>query len=146
MIALFTLGAGCKQVAGTNFLPQLLNWVDRDNLPDYLGGTSSATLLDDAGPWQDANLIAEVCPLLRACFGPCNSSAPVCHKHLLSCADQLWQACCPTDIQPACSEARTAICGSPHLAAIILLVHGKQRIACFANQCGPCPALSHEMP
>ena len=50
------------QVAGTNFLPQLLAWVDKDNLPDYLGGTSTATLIDDAGPWQDPAFIAEAFP------------------------------------------------------------------------------------
>ena len=48
------------QVAGTSFLPQLLNWVDKENLPDYMGGTSTATLIDDAGPWQDAAIVAEV--------------------------------------------------------------------------------------
>ena len=47
------------QVAGTNFLPQLLAWVGKENLPDYIGGTSTATLIDDAGPWQDPAIIAE---------------------------------------------------------------------------------------
>ena len=51
--------AGMK-VAGTNYLPQLLNWVDKDNLPQYLGGTSTATLLDDVGPWQDPAVVAQV--------------------------------------------------------------------------------------
>lgn len=48
-------------MAGSNYLPQLLAWVDRENLPDYLGGTSTATLIDDAGPWQDPAIVAEVC-------------------------------------------------------------------------------------
>ena len=30
----------------------LLDWVEPGSLPDYLGGTSRATLLDDAGPWH----------------------------------------------------------------------------------------------
>ncbi|KAK9798606.1 hypothetical protein WJX73_008330 [Symbiochloris irregularis] len=56
------------EVAGGNYLPQLLHWVDKDNLPDYLGGTSTATLIDDAGPWQDAAIMAEV-EALRAQSG-----------------------------------------------------------------------------
>lgn len=38
----------------------LLKWVDPENLPEYLGGTSKATLLDDAGPWQDPKILAQV--------------------------------------------------------------------------------------
>ena len=38
----------------------LLEWVDADSLPEYLGGTSKATLLDDAGPWQDPKILAQV--------------------------------------------------------------------------------------
>lgn len=34
--------------------------MDKESLPEYLGGTSKATLLDDAGPWQDPALIAEI--------------------------------------------------------------------------------------
>ena len=38
----------------------LLEWIEPANLPDYLGGTSRATLLDDAGPWQDPGIVAEI--------------------------------------------------------------------------------------
>lgn len=38
----------------------LLQHIDRENLPEYLGGTSKATLLDDAGPWNDQALIDEI--------------------------------------------------------------------------------------
>ncbi len=41
-------------------MPALLHWVEKENLPEYLGGTSKATLLDDVGPWQDPRLIAEI--------------------------------------------------------------------------------------
>ena len=34
--------------------------MDRENLPEYLGGTSTGTLLDDAGPWQDPAVVAEI--------------------------------------------------------------------------------------
>ena len=50
----------CAQLSGTNYLPTLLQWVDKENLPEYLGGTSTATLLDDAGPWQDPKVVAEI--------------------------------------------------------------------------------------
>ena len=48
------------QLTGTDYLPMLLRWVDKDNLPEYLGGTSKATLLDDLGPWQDPKIVAEL--------------------------------------------------------------------------------------
>ena len=48
------------QMCPTNYTKVLLQWIDPENLPEYLGGTSKATLLDDAGPWQDPKLIAEV--------------------------------------------------------------------------------------
>ena len=48
------------QLCGTNYLPSLLKWVDKENLPEYLGGTSTATLLDDAGPWQDPQILSEI--------------------------------------------------------------------------------------
>ena len=43
-----------------DYVPTLLNWISAENLPEYLGGKSKATLLDDAGPWNDPGLIAEV--------------------------------------------------------------------------------------
>ena len=48
------------QICKTDFVPALLKWVDAENLPEYLGGTSKATLLDDAGPWQDPKILAQV--------------------------------------------------------------------------------------
>lgn len=43
-----------------DYTPALLRWVDKENLPTFLGGTSNATLLDDAGPWNNRDIIAEV--------------------------------------------------------------------------------------
>ena len=40
------------QVCPRDYTSVLLQWVDPESLPEYLGGTSKATLLDDAGPWQ----------------------------------------------------------------------------------------------
>lgn len=48
------------QVCPKDYTKALLQWVDPENLPEYLGGTSKATLLDDAGPWQDPAIIAKV--------------------------------------------------------------------------------------
>ena len=41
------------QICGKNYTPELLKHVDPENLPEYLGGTSKATLLDDCGPWNN---------------------------------------------------------------------------------------------
>lgn len=40
------------EVCPAKFAPALLRWVAPENLPEYLGGESTATLLDDSGPWQ----------------------------------------------------------------------------------------------
>ena len=40
------------EVCPRDFGPALLRWVAPGNLPEYLGGQSAATLLDDSGPWQ----------------------------------------------------------------------------------------------
>ena len=41
-------------------MPSLLKYIDPENLPRYLGGTSDATLIDDAGPWNDPQIRAEI--------------------------------------------------------------------------------------
>ena len=48
------------QVCPKDYLPSLLKWVEPENLPRYLGGTSDATLIDDAGPWNDPQIRAEI--------------------------------------------------------------------------------------
>ena len=48
------------QVCPKDYMPSLLKWVDPENLPRYLGGTSDATLIDDAGPWNDPQIRAEI--------------------------------------------------------------------------------------
>ena len=47
-------------MSSRDYQKALLEWVEPANLPDYLGGTSRATLLDDAGPWQDPGIVAEI--------------------------------------------------------------------------------------
>lgn len=41
-------------------MPSLLKYIDPENIPRYLGGTSDATLIDDAGPWNDPQIRAEI--------------------------------------------------------------------------------------
>ncbi|KAK9819422.1 hypothetical protein WJX74_001938 [Apatococcus lobatus] len=41
------------EICGRNYTQDLLRWVDAENLPEYLGGTSKSTLLDDTGPWNN---------------------------------------------------------------------------------------------
>lgn len=53
-------GVNPAQICKTDYVPALLKWVDAESLPEYLGGTSKATLLDDAGPWQDPKVLAQV--------------------------------------------------------------------------------------
>ena len=48
------------QFCPRDFGKALLEYVDPESLPEYLGGTSKATLLDDAGPWQDPKVLAQV--------------------------------------------------------------------------------------
>lgn len=48
------------ELVGTNYQASLLKYIDKDNLPEYLGGTSKATLLDDVGPWQTQSIIDEI--------------------------------------------------------------------------------------
>lgn len=50
----------CLQLLGTNYQASLLKYIDKENLPEYLGGMSKATLLDDVGPWKDQKVIDEI--------------------------------------------------------------------------------------
>ena len=54
------------QICGTDYASELLEWVDADNLPVWLGGRSKGTLLDDAGPWSDPEVLRRLAPSLPA--------------------------------------------------------------------------------
>jgi hypothetical protein len=45
------------QICQTNYQKDLLEWVAPENLPEWLGGTSRGTLLDDCGPWSDPEVL-----------------------------------------------------------------------------------------
>lgn len=48
-----------NQVCPKDYLPALLKWIDIENIPEYLGGQSAGTLIDDVGPWKDPELIKQ---------------------------------------------------------------------------------------
>ncbi len=49
------------QICQTNYTKDLLEWVDAEHLPEWLGGKSKGTLLDDVGPWSDPGKLAMPC-------------------------------------------------------------------------------------
>lgn len=53
------------EVCPRDFRATLLQHIDAANLPEYLGGDSRATLLDDAGPWNDPHLVEQIEAELR---------------------------------------------------------------------------------
>ena len=42
---------------GKDYLKYMLEYVDEDQVPLYLGGTNQADFIDDFGPWNDYDLI-----------------------------------------------------------------------------------------
>lgn len=48
------------EVAPSDYMKLLLKYVDADNIPDYLGGKSKGSLIDDVGPWKDPETLAQV--------------------------------------------------------------------------------------
>lgn len=48
------------EVCPSNYMSVLLKWVDEENIPEYMGGKSKGSLLDDVGVWKDPKVLAEV--------------------------------------------------------------------------------------
>ncbi|KAL6781574.1 SEC14 [Auxenochlorella protothecoides x Auxenochlorella symbiontica] len=48
------------KVCSSSYLSELRKYVDDENIPSYLGGKSKGSLVDDVGPWQQPQLIAEI--------------------------------------------------------------------------------------
>lgn len=44
-------------ILGSNFLDSLLEVIDEDQIPSFLGGTNPAKFTDDSGPWKDYELV-----------------------------------------------------------------------------------------
>ena len=45
------------QIVGGGYKKKLLQYVDEDQLIDFLGGTNKAKLVDDQGPWNDYEVL-----------------------------------------------------------------------------------------
>lgn len=45
------------QICQSDYKKDLLEWIEPDNLPEWLGGRSKGTLLDDLGPWSDREVL-----------------------------------------------------------------------------------------
>ncbi len=41
-------------------MPQLSKWVEVESIPEFLGGRSHGTLIDDVGPWSDPEVLDKV--------------------------------------------------------------------------------------
>jgi len=48
------------EVCPADYMKVLTRWVDPENIPQYLGGRSAGSLIDDVGLWNDPALIGEV--------------------------------------------------------------------------------------
>jgi len=48
------------EVCPSDYLPILTKWIDMENIPAYLGGKSSGSLIDDIGPWNDEEMVEEI--------------------------------------------------------------------------------------
>lgn len=45
------------QVHGSGYRAKLLEYIDDEQLPDFLGGKNPAKLVENAGPWDNYELI-----------------------------------------------------------------------------------------
>lgn len=48
------------EVCPADYMKVLTKWIDIENIPSYLGGKSSGSLIDDVGPWNDESIIQEI--------------------------------------------------------------------------------------
>lgn len=51
---------GKIEVCPKDYMPVLRNWIDEDSIPEYLGGKSKGTLIDDIGPWRAEQAVKEL--------------------------------------------------------------------------------------
>lgn len=45
------------QIHGSGYRAKLLEYIDDEQIPDFLGGKNTAKLVDNAGPWDDFELV-----------------------------------------------------------------------------------------
>lgn len=48
------------EICPKDYYSVLTKWIDEENIPEYLGGKSKGTLVDDVGPWRDSELVKQV--------------------------------------------------------------------------------------
>lgn len=112
------------QVCPKDFLPSLLKYIDPENLPRYLGGTSDATLIDDAGPWNDPQLRAEIEEDIALRDRSSSQAMSVLPESPLSAASTSPQAATPmrstaqAAAQPLSSNSTASFSGVPEAAAL----------------------------
>lgn len=51
---------GKIEVCPKDYMSVLRKWIDEDSIPEYLGGKSKGTLIDDCGPWRPDPLVKEL--------------------------------------------------------------------------------------
>ena len=45
------------QLHGSDYKEYLTEYIDEDQLPEFLGGTCQAQLIDNYGPWNDYEIV-----------------------------------------------------------------------------------------
>lgn len=96
-----------------DYLPKLLEWVPRENLPDFFGGTdTSCDFVTEKGPWAEHWAV-------RAHPHITWSPRPIAHRNLLSASC----LCLLLGSLAACLEVLTSepLCGPLLLRAVCLI-------------------------
>lgn len=45
------------QIVGGGYTKKLLQYIDEDQLPEFLGGKNSAQLIENSGPWNEYEIV-----------------------------------------------------------------------------------------
>ncbi|MEW5299737.1 MAG: hypothetical protein WDW36_002722 [Sanguina aurantia] len=48
------------EILGPNYKEGLLRWIDEENIPEWMGGSSKGGLVDDVGPWSDPEVLSRL--------------------------------------------------------------------------------------
>ncbi|MEW5311415.1 MAG: hypothetical protein WDW38_003132 [Sanguina aurantia] len=48
------------EILGPNYKEGLLRWIDEENIPEWMGGSSKGGLVDDVGPWSDPDVLTRL--------------------------------------------------------------------------------------
>lgn len=139
--------------------------MEPENLPEWLGGTSKGTLLDDVGPWSDPDTLRRMEGQLAVASktlkrmtslsaGGGDAGAPLLLDedgfHSPRCAALLQAGC--TCLSSASSASTASVQARPHSSLARTRRHACLPLACcsphllppppHALRCAPCPARS----